>query len=174
MNPFPGIVRPIKILIALLITVLVSDGLIHQITSPHNWRLAPDYNLSSKEGILGMKRILYVEDEMQVRRMVCRYLKEAGFEVRPASDGLEALEVFTKADPRPDLVLTDVNMPLMNGVDLSRRIRDLAPDQKIMICSSHDRDGLVTKGLDPPEGVLLIQKPFSVRELIAQVCELLA
>ncbi len=65
-----------------------------------------------------MSRVaLVVDDSMLIRHTVCQYLQERGFEVESATDGEEALEVLGRIR-RPDLVLTDLNMPRMSGSEL--------------------------------------------------------
>jgi two-component system, chemotaxis family, chemotaxis protein CheY len=59
---------------------------------------------------------LVVDDSMLIRHTVCRFLEERGFEVESASDGLQALEMLAKI--QPDLIITDLQMPNMNGSDL--------------------------------------------------------
>ena len=66
-------------------------------------------------------RILVVDDEPQVRKLLETYLNRAGFEVRSAVDGLDALEMVR--EEVPDLVITDVTMPNLNGLELTRRLR---------------------------------------------------
>lgn len=68
------------------------------------------------------QRILFVEDEETIRKLVGTYLSRAGYEVDFAVDGLDALRVLGERG-NPDLVLTDVNMPNMTGLDLTRRLR---------------------------------------------------
>jgi pilus assembly protein CpaE len=70
---------------------------------------------------MGKGRILVVEDFPPIQKMICKYLETHAYEVRLASDGVEALALI--AQQLPDLVLTDVNMPLMNGLELTRRLR---------------------------------------------------
>lgn len=59
---------------------------------------------------------LVVDDSMLIRHTVCRYMQERGFEVESATNGAEALEVM--AQTRPDIIVTDLNMPKMNGSEL--------------------------------------------------------
>ena len=67
------------------------------------------------------QRILFVEDEDPVRKMIAGFLERRGYEVLAVKDGIEALQAIRGA--MPDLVVTDVNMPNMNGLELTRRLR---------------------------------------------------
>jgi two-component system chemotaxis response regulator CheY len=78
------------------------------------------------------KRILTVDDSSTMRQMVGVTLKSAGFEVLEAADGVEALDKLRQS-PTIDLVLTDLNMPRMDGLELTRQIRALASGQAVPI-----------------------------------------
>ena len=78
------------------------------------------------------KTILTVDDSSTMRQMVGVTLKNSGFEVLEAADGVEALEKFRKS-PTVDLVLTDLNMPRMDGLELTRQIRALASGRAVPI-----------------------------------------
>src|SRR5437588_804011 len=70
---------------------------------------------------MGQSHILLVEDDAPIRRMISKFLQMQGYEVGLAGDGVEALRLV--GERLPDLVLTDVNMPRMNGLELARRLR---------------------------------------------------
>ncbi|MCX6604957.1 MAG: response regulator [Acidobacteria bacterium] len=78
------------------------------------------------------KRILTVDDSSTMRQMVGLTLKTAGFEVLEAADGVEALEKLRQS-PTVDLVLTDLNMPRMDGLELTRQIRAMASGRAVPI-----------------------------------------
>ncbi|MCA1975261.1 MAG: response regulator, partial [Caenispirillum sp.] len=73
-----------------------------------------------------MARILCVEDEAALRRILAEELRDAGFEVIEADDGLQALDLI--AEMRPDMVLCDVTMPGLSGYDVLARLRERADD----------------------------------------------
>ena len=81
------------------------------------------------------KRILVVEDDQDVRKMIALVLKVEGYLVTEARHGVEALNLF--APGQFDLVLTDFEMPEMNGAQLIENLRVLAPDQRIGIVSAN-------------------------------------
>ena len=112
-----------------------------------------------------MKRILVVDDERQITRMLRMALQSSGYAVVTAIDGLEALQAF-EAD-RPDLVVTDLAMPEMNGLELTRAIRRIALTP-IIVLSVRDADAMKVTALDDGADDYLT-KPFSVPELLARV-----
>jgi len=102
-------------------------------------------------------RILIVDDEQTVREVLAEYFVEQGYQVSTASSGVEALRGL--ADSRPDLVLLDVRMPGLDGVETLRRLRESAPGiSVIMVTANEDvelaRDTLKLGALD------YVAKPF--------------
>lgn len=70
---------------------------------------------------------LVVDDSMLIRHTVCQYLQSRGFEVESATNGVDALEVLGRVRQRPDLIVTDLNMPKMNGSELITALKS-SPD----------------------------------------------
>jgi len=114
-------------------------------------------------------QVLVVEDEEQVRVLAAEVLEAAGFTVRTAPGGLEALESI--GAERPDLVLTDVVMPAMNGLELARRVRSDFPGVGVGFMSGYVGGPL----LDELEraGAPIVQKPFRAADLVGAVRGLL-
>ncbi len=112
-----------------------------------------------------MKRILVVDDERQITRMLRASLQSSGYTVSIANDGLEAFRVFEKE--RPDLIITDLAMPQMTGLELTQAIRRLAPTP-IIVLSVRDSDLMKVQALDEGADDYLT-KPFSMAELLARV-----
>ena len=110
-----------------------------------------------------MATVLVVEDNEALRQLVTMILQQKGYDVLGAANGLEGLMVYSSYRARLDLVLTDIDMPQMNGIVLATRIRALDKFKKIMFMSgaSDDKEGL---GSCP-----LLSKPFRPDELIAAV-----
>jgi two-component system, OmpR family, response regulator AdeR len=109
--------------------------------------------------------ILVVEDELQIAEMVVQYLKRSSFRTEHASNGLEALRLH--GANRPDLVLLDVQLPGIDGIEVLKRIRAEANTAIIMLTARHeDLDKLeaLTLGADD-----YIVKPFSPIEMVARV-----
>ncbi len=87
-------------------------------------------------------RILYVEDEDDVRRNAVEYLKRIAKEVLEASDGKEAIRIW--ADEKPDIIITDISMPRLNGLDMARYIRSKDQDVQIIVATAYtDTDYLM-------------------------------
>ncbi len=112
-----------------------------------------------------MKRILVVDDERQITRMLRASLQSSGYVVLVADNGAEAYARF-KTD-RPDLIITDLAMPEMNGLELTRAVRLLA-QTPIIVLSVRDTDVMKVAALDDGADDYLT-KPFSMPELLARV-----
>ncbi len=112
-----------------------------------------------------MKRILIVDDERQITRMLRTSLQNSGYSVVIANDGLEGFERFQAE--RPDLIITDLAMPEMNGLELTQAVRRIA-DTPIIVLSVRDTDAMKVNALDEGADDYLT-KPFSMPELLARV-----
>ncbi len=112
-----------------------------------------------------MKRILVVDDERQITRMLRMALQSNGYEVTVAGNGREALERI--AETSPDLIITDLAMPELNGVELTQAVRRSA-ETPIIILSVRDSEVMKIRALD--EGADdYVTKPFNMPELLARV-----
>ncbi|MDP9270367.1 MAG: response regulator transcription factor [Chloroflexota bacterium] len=112
-----------------------------------------------------MPTILVVDDEPKITQLVRDYLERAGFAVRTAHDGREAL-MRARTD-RPDLVVLDLGLPLLDGLDVTRQLRREGSIPIIMLTARDDE-------VDRVAGLELgaddyVTKPFSPRELVARV-----
>jgi len=117
---------------------------------------------------LAGRSVLVVDDVAVVRQAVFRFLSEAGARVFEAASLGEALEVLGTARPAVQLVITDVVMPEMNGVDLARVIREQWPATSVLFMSAFPAEVLVREGLENP-AVLFLAKPFTRDELMGKV-----
>lgn len=112
-----------------------------------------------------MPTILVVDDEPQIVRLVRAYLEEAGFRVVTASDGEQAL--YVARHERPDLIILDILMPKMDGLEFTRRIRREQDVPIIMLTARvEETDRIVGLELGADD---YVTKPFSPRELVARV-----
>ena len=116
--------------------------------------------------------ILVVDDQPTVRRMAHRLLSEWGFRVFEAESGEEAMEVLDTARAGVQLVIVDVVMPLADGVQVTRRIQERWPDQRVLYMSAHPAEVLSQYGLAELE-VPFLAKPFTRDELLNKVSEAL-
>jgi two-component system cell cycle sensor histidine kinase/response regulator CckA len=111
--------------------------------------------------------VLVVDDEPSVLEVAARSLEHGGFQVLRASDGKSALTVVDRHGP-PNLVLTDLMMPGMSGVELARRLRQLWPALPVLYMSGYSVEDLRREGVMGVERELL-HKPFTPDSLVARV-----
>jgi response regulator RpfG family c-di-GMP phosphodiesterase len=120
----------------------------------------------------GRETILLVEDELSVRGLAVRVLRESGYNLLQAADGTEALRVAQEYAGKIHLLLTDVVMPQMGGKELANRLKTLRPDIKVLFTSGYTDNAIVHHGvLDP--GIDFLQKPFSPSAFAQKVREVL-
>ena len=112
-----------------------------------------------------MKRILVVDDERQITRMLRTSLQSSGYVVAVANNGLEGFECFEAEEP--DLIITDLAMPEMNGLELTEAVRRVARTP-IIVLSVRDTEAMKVTALDEGADDYLT-KPFSMPELLARV-----
>ena len=110
-------------------------------------------------------RVLVVEDEESYREALTLGLGREGFEVEVAPDGIEALRLFTERPP--DIVLLDILLPGMRGIEVCRRMRELAPVPIVMV-SAVDAELDVVLGFELGAAGY-VTKPFRLRELVARM-----
>ncbi len=109
--------------------------------------------------------ILVAEDEKEMNRMICDYLEAVGFRTLSAHDGSEALDLFRSGEPA--LILLDIMMPKLDGIDVTRRIRSQANTPIIMLTAmAEEGDKLLGLEIGADD---YITKPFSMKELAARI-----
>jgi DNA-binding response OmpR family regulator len=113
-----------------------------------------------------VKTILMADDDKFFLQVLSRFLGQAGYEVRTARNGQEALDAV--AAERPDLLVLDVALPLVPGDEVARRLGDGRPP--VLFISGRDLDR--TAGLEGP-GFRFLTKPADLDEVLAKVQELL-
>lgn len=110
-------------------------------------------------------RILIVDDERQITRVLRTSLQSSGYEVSVANNGMEAFNLFKSV--APDLIITDLSMPEMDGLELTRAIRSIS-EVPIIVLSVRGQEPIKVAALD--EGADdYVTKPFSMQELLARV-----
>jgi two-component system KDP operon response regulator KdpE len=110
-------------------------------------------------------RILIVDDERQITRVLRTSLQSSGYDVSVANNGMEALEMFKAVSP--DLIITDLAMPEMDGIELTRAVRSVS-EIPILVLSVREQETMKVAALD--EGADdYVTKPFSMPELLARV-----
>jgi len=117
---------------------------------------------SGGEGSNRRDRILIVDDDQDARELIGQVLAEAGYLVEVAGDGFEAIAKLPRT--LPDLVLTDMRMPGMNGVDLAQRIRSQS-DVPVVFTTGMETFDLCTDAT-PYGAVACLTKPINLEELL--------
>ena len=115
------------------------------------------------------KRVLVVDDHDPTRQTITRMLEAGGFEVVQASSGTEALDRLSRESDGIDMVLSDVTMPGMTGIDLSYQIRELYPAIPVAIVSGDVSE--LERSIIGRADVPFIKKPFHAESLYSAVKE---
>lgn len=118
------------------------------------------------------KRVLIADDEPNIVASLEFLMEQAGFEVKVAADGEQALALASSF--HPDLVLLDIMIPVKSGYEVCQRLKSdpATRDVKIVMVSAKGREVEVAKGLELGADAYVV-KPFSTRELVAKVREML-
>ena len=127
--------------------------------------------MTAKPSTVPAKRILLAEDDDSMRGFLERALAKAGYEVIGFENGRDALDRL-KQEPFT-LLLTDIVMPLMDGIELARRASELDPELKIMFITGFAAVTLNTD-LQAPKDARVLSKPFHLKDLVREVDRLLA
>ena len=119
-----------------------------------------------------MARILLAEDDESMRRFLAMALSRAGHQVHDVADGSDALAVLTESETEFELLLADIVMPGVDGIELARRAAVVSPKLKVMfitgfaaIAMKHRKQG--------GQQAQILSKPFHLRDLVDQVDQLL-
>jgi signal transduction histidine kinase/ActR/RegA family two-component response regulator len=114
--------------------------------------------------------VLVVDDEPGVLRVAERTLRQAGLRVFTAPDGAEAVRLYAERTANIDVVLLDVTMPGIGGVEVYRKLREIDPGVKVVFSSGHPEREL-GDALAPGESAEFVQKPYDPADLVAVVRE---
>ena len=120
----------------------------------------------------GAGRVLVVEDEIQLLRLVCRILSGHGYDPVPAASSAEALEILESTDTAFDVLLTDVIMPGGSGPELSVEARRKYPDLPVIFMSGY-ANGMLDRHQSEIENNVFLAKPFSADQLVERMRETL-
>lgn len=118
--------------------------------------------------------ILVVEDETAVRSVICRTLRDRGYEVLEAKNGEDALLVAEKHNAPIHLVVTDVVMPEMDGAELFHNLRRWYPTMRTLFISGYARGAIPPEALEEGPGAGFLAKPFTLEQLVGEVRRMLA
>ena len=117
-------------------------------------------------------RILVVDDERAVRESLQRALELEGYEIELAADGREALARLANGEPQPDAVILDVLMPVVDGLEVCRRLRRAGNRVPVLMLTARDEIENRVAGLDAGADDY-VPKPFALEELVARIRALL-
>ena len=120
-----------------------------------------------------MPKILIADDEDSMRQLVARAIAMDGHEIVTAQDGAEALEILTRADGRFDLLLTDIQMPVMDGIALALSVARDFPDLTILLMTGFADQRERASNLNALVHDV-VTKPFSVADIRTAVADALA
>lgn len=126
--------------------------------------------MTLNQTLLAMHRIILAEDDESMRGFLERALTRAGFDVVSFNNGAEALERL-KEEPF-SLLLTDIVMPRMDGIELARRASEIDPDLKIMFITGFAAVTL-NNAAEAPTEARVLSKPFHLKDLVREVEQLL-
>ena len=120
----------------------------------------------------GSESILVVEDDECVREVAIEILEMQGYKVISAKNGTDAIEICERMERQVDLVITDVIMPSMGGVEFIENITQMWPDLKVMFMSGYAPSAVIHREIIN-KGITFIQKPFNPQHLAIKVREVL-
>ena len=118
--------------------------------------------------------VLLVEEEQHVRTLLGKYLSDQGYAILEAKNGDEALKQCREhKSPPVSLMICDLVLTEMNGVELAGRARSYHPRMKTLYLSAHSESSVIYRGI-PLTDIQFLPKPFKLKELISKVNELLS
>jgi CheY-like chemotaxis protein len=152
----------------------VGQGSVFKVFLPYVDAKATDVGSGKQEAATprGSETVLLAEDEDGIRRVSVRLLTELGYTVIPARNGGEAVELAARHDGTIDILLSDVVMPEMNGLELWDRLRMDRPSIPALFMSGWASDAVVRHGILDGQ-VPFLQKPFSSQQLGLKIREIL-
>lgn len=152
-----------------------NEGTVFKLYFPANSGQAelPEPVEAPAQRVEGHETLLVVEDDPDVRRLICNVLEDSGYRVIQAINGREALELCQNGRQPPDLLLTDVIMPEMSGAELGKLLGESYPALQVLYMSGYTNDLLARHGLAEAD-VNLLEKPFTPGRLLEKVRQMLA
>ena len=119
-----------------------------------------------------MARILLAEDDDSMRDFLAKALSRAGHEVEAVADGEDGLDVLGEMPGQFELLLTDIVMPGVDGIELARRAAEIDPGLKIMFITGFAAVAL-NAGASAPKDAKVLSKPFHLRDLVDEVAKVM-
>ena len=140
---------------------------LQQVEDP--WEEAPE---ESEEIQGGNETVLVVDDEESLRGLARQIMGRAGYDLRWAASGEQALELYQEQGDRVDLVILDLGMPGMGGLKCLERLRRLDPQVKVLVASGYSHQGMVNQVL-AAGAAAFVAKPFRKKDLLGMVRQVL-
>jgi len=153
--------------------ILDADDLVRSVDSLLNQGRLQKVGTREKKAVIGRKRVLVVDDSLTVREVERKLIENAGFLVTTAVDGVDGWNAMQTG--RFDLVVSDIDMPRMNGIDFVRRLRQdpRFKDLPVMIVSYKEREEDRLKGLEAGANYYLTKSSFHDATLVNAVHDLI-
>jgi PAS domain S-box-containing protein len=117
----------------------------------------------------GSETVLLAEDQPSIRSVLCEFLESEGYRVLEAQNGNDALEIAKHYTGSIDVLVTDVIMPQLRGIELAKRLTEIYPGICVILMSGYSEDALVENQLLSERNMTLIQKPFDPEELAQKI-----
>jgi|GEM_PF-2876084 len=126
----------------------------------------------SEKSLRGREKILIIEDDESIREMLQEFLEQYGYRVISAENGIDGLEKYNIHKDDVALIIMDVIMPKMNGLETYQRIKALAPQVKTLFMSGYAQDILTSKGISET-GMEFIAKPVPLQDFLLRIRSIL-
>ncbi len=137
--------------------------------------VSPRKNLKVSSPVTtGSETVLLAEDQSSIRSALREFLESKGYQVLEAQNGGEALELAERDPGSIDVLVTDVIMPQIRGLELAKRVTELHPDICVIFMSGYSEDVLLENRLLSQGNMTLIQKPFDPEDLAQKIRESLS
>jgi DNA-binding NtrC family response regulator len=130
--------------------------------------VAPDERRRSREEDAAGAGILIVEDDHAVKSSIRRLLERQGYEVTETSNGRQALTAVAEAEQPIHLVISDMVMPEMSGLELREQLRSLRPDLPVLLMSGYSEEAIARLATEDSLG-LVVEKPFTAQGILEKV-----
>ncbi len=127
----------------------------------------PKQNRATNDLPVGKGKILFVDDEKELLNIWERILRKLGYEIEATSDSMKALNMFKQYKDSFDLVITDIDMPILNGIELAQQILKIKPDIPIIACSGYMPNAM--EELNRMGILSFLNKPFTPEELAKSI-----
>lgn len=119
----------------------------------------------------GSETVLLAEDQHSIRNVLCEFLESKGYKILQAQNGRQALDIAEHYPESIDVLVTDVIMPQIRGLELAKRVTELHPDICVIFMSGYSEDALLENRLLAQKNTILIQKPFDPEDLALKIRE---